>query len=63
MRILHVTPYFAPAFRYGGPPRSVLGLCRALGAAGIDVEVLTTTADGPAEIGRASCRERVLDHV
>ena len=31
MRTLHVTPYFAPAFRYGGPPRSVLGLCRALG--------------------------------
>jgi glycosyltransferase involved in cell wall biosynthesis len=50
MRVLHITPYFAPAFRYGGPPRSVLGLCRALGAAGIDVEVLTTTADGPVEL-------------
>ncbi len=50
MRTLHVTPYFAPAFRYGGPPRSVLGLCRALGAAGIDALVLTTTADGPAEL-------------
>ena len=50
MRILHVTPYFAPAFRYGGPPRSVLGLCRALGRAGVDVEVLTTTADGPEDL-------------
>ena len=47
MRVLHVTPYFAPAFRYGGPPRSILGLCRALGEAGVDVEVFTTTANGP----------------
>ena len=46
MRVLHVTPYFAPAFRYGGPPRSILGLCRALGEAGVDVEVFTTTANG-----------------
>lgn len=46
MRVLHVTPYFAPAFRYGGPPRSIFGLCRALGAAGVDVEVFTTTANG-----------------
>jgi len=44
--VLHVTPYFAPAFRYGGPPRSILGLCRALGNAGVDVEVFTTTANG-----------------
>ena len=50
MRVLHVTPYFAPAFRYGGPPRSVLGLCRALLRAGVEVEVLTTTADGPSEL-------------
>jgi glycosyltransferase involved in cell wall biosynthesis len=47
MRVLHVTPYFAPAFRYGGPPRSILGLCRALGEVGVDVEVFTTTANGP----------------
>jgi len=46
MRVLHVTPYFAPAFRYGGPPRSILGLCRSLGDAGVDVEVFTTTANG-----------------
>jgi glycosyltransferase involved in cell wall biosynthesis len=50
MRVLHVMPYFAPAFRYGGPPRSVLGLCRALLHAGVEVEVLTTTADGPSEL-------------
>jgi len=50
VRVLHVTPYFAPAFRYGGPPRSVLGLCQALGRAGVEVEVLTTTADGPTDL-------------
>lgn len=49
MRVLHVTPYFAPAFQYGGPPRSVLGLCKGLQHAGIDVEVLTTTANGQAD--------------
>ena len=50
MRVLHVTPYFAPAFVYGGPPRSVLGLCRALRAAGTDVSIVTTTANGDEEL-------------
>jgi glycosyltransferase involved in cell wall biosynthesis len=46
VRVLHVTPYFAPAFRYGGPPRSILGLCQGLVKTGVDVEVFTTTANG-----------------
>jgi glycosyltransferase involved in cell wall biosynthesis len=50
VRILQVTPYFAPAFCYGGPPRSVLGLSRALIERGVDVEVVTTTADLPHEL-------------
>jgi glycosyltransferase involved in cell wall biosynthesis len=50
VRVLHVSPYFAPAFRYGGPPRSILGLCRALERAGVDVEVVTTTANGDADL-------------
>jgi len=53
VRVLHVTPYFAPAYRYGGPPRSILGLCRALGDAGVDVEVFTTTANGDAPLAPA----------
>ena len=53
MRVLHVTPYFAPAFRYGGPPRSILGLCRSLGDAGVDVEVFTTTANGSEPLAQA----------
>ncbi len=53
MRVLHVTPYFAPAFRYGGPPRSILGLCRALMEAGVEIEVFTTTANGPEPLAAA----------
>jgi len=48
-----VTPYFAPAFRYGGPPRSILGLCRALMEAGVEIEVFTTTANGPESLAAA----------
>jgi glycosyltransferase involved in cell wall biosynthesis len=47
---LHVSPYFAPALQYGGPPASVLGLCQGLQRAGIDVEVVTTTANGDAQL-------------
>ena len=50
MRIVHVTPYFAPAFVYGVPPRSVLGLCRALQRAGADVRVVTTDANGATDL-------------
>lgn len=45
MNVLHVTAYFAPAFGFGGPPRSVLALCQAQRQAGIGVEVFTTTAN------------------
>lgn len=47
MRVLHVSAYFAPAFVYGGPPRSILGLCSALVRSGVEVDVMTTTANGP----------------
>ncbi len=53
MRVLHVSAYFAPAFRYGGPPRTILGLCQALGRAGVDIEVFTTTANGGAPLPAA----------
>ena len=41
-----MSPYFAPAHQYGGPPASILGLCKGLLRAGVDVEVVTTTANG-----------------
>ena len=46
MRVVHVSAYFPPARPYGGPPASVLGLCHGLQRAGIEVEVVTTTANG-----------------
>lgn len=50
MRILHVVPSYLPAWRYGGPIRSVHGLARAQAAAGHEVKVLTTNADGPGRL-------------
>lgn len=47
MRILHVAPSYLPAWRYGGPIRSVHGLAVAQAALGHRVEVFTTDADGP----------------
>ncbi len=50
MRVLHVSSYFAPAFAYGGPPRTIHGLCRALREAGVEVSVFTTTANGAEDL-------------
>jgi glycosyltransferase involved in cell wall biosynthesis len=49
-RVLHVSAYYAPAYRYGGPPRSIHGLCKALCRHGVDVQVFTTDADGPGRL-------------
>lgn len=46
MRVIHVCAYYAPAFTYGGPIRSLHALCQAQQAAGIHVAVFTTTAAG-----------------
>ena len=51
VRVVHVCAYFAPAFVYGGPPRSVFDLCRAQQKAGAQVQVVTTTANGDGELG------------
>lgn len=53
MRVLHVSAYFAPAFVYGGPPRTIFGLTRALRDASIDVRVVTTTANGADDLAAA----------
>jgi glycosyltransferase involved in cell wall biosynthesis len=44
MRILHITPYYPPAYAFGGVPRAVEGMCRALSARGHEVHILTTDA-------------------
>lgn len=49
MRLLHVTPTYLPAQRYGGPIQAVHGLCEALAQRGHDVTVFTTSVDGPGD--------------
>ena len=44
MRILHLTPYYAPAYAFGGVVRSVEGMATALAQRGHEVTVLTTDA-------------------
>ncbi|MCG3175525.1 MAG: D-inositol-3-phosphate glycosyltransferase [Candidatus Omnitrophica bacterium] len=50
MRILQVTPTYEPAYRFGGPIRSVAGLCRALARRGHEVQVHTTSSDGALDL-------------
>ena len=47
MKILHVIPSFAPAWRYGGPIVAAFGMTKALARLGHDVTVFTTNIDGP----------------
>ncbi len=44
MNILHLSPYYAPAYPFGGVTRAVEGMARALAARGHAVTVLTTDA-------------------
>src|SRR5258707_10068135 len=44
LNILHVTPYYAPAFAYGGVVSAVTGLATAQADRGHHVTVLTTDA-------------------
>ena len=44
MHILHISPYYAPAFAFGGVPRAVEGLARAQAERGHRVTVITTDA-------------------
>ena len=44
MHILHLTPYYKPAFAYGGVVRAVEGMATSLVANGHQVTVLTTDA-------------------
>ena len=62
-----VTPYFYPAWDYGGPPRSAHTLANALAGRGASLQVFTTDTGGarrlsPAEIRHASIEaNRSLD--
>jgi glycosyltransferase involved in cell wall biosynthesis len=54
MRIVHVTPYYAPAFTYGGVVSASTGLSAAQAAAGHAVTVLTTDAMGKGKRSRVA---------
>jgi glycosyltransferase involved in cell wall biosynthesis len=47
MRILHLSPYYAPAYAFGGVVRAVEGIATAQAAQGHAVTVLTTDALDP----------------
>ncbi len=47
MQVLHITPYYAPAYAFGGVVRAAEGLARALARRGHSVSVLTTDALTP----------------
>jgi glycosyltransferase involved in cell wall biosynthesis len=63
VRVLHVSPYFPPAMQYGGPPASILGLCQGLQRAGVDVEVVTTTANGESQLPESPAAGDLCDGV
>ncbi len=46
MKLLFVTPFYKPAYVYGGPTRSIPGLCEGLAERDHTVEVFTTNANG-----------------
>lgn len=50
MKIIHITPSYKPAYIYGGPIISVARLCETLVSNDLDVEVLTTKANGKTEL-------------
>lgn len=58
MRILHVTPYYAPAWPWGGVVAAVAGLAGAQARAGHRVTVLTTDTLGPGLRGAAGTTVR-----
>src|SRR5690606_37591243 len=47
MRLLHLTPYYAPAYPFGGVVRAVEGMARTLSTRGHEVTILTTDALSP----------------
>ncbi len=61
MKILHVTPTYWPAVRYGGPIVSTRALVAAQARAGHEVTVLTTSVDGSEDLRELEGAPRELD--
>jgi glycosyltransferase involved in cell wall biosynthesis len=63
MRVLCVSPYYEPAYVYGGPAHSVPALCRALVRQGMSVCVFTTNANGETSLDLPVSRALTRDGV
>lgn len=63
INLLHITPSYFPATIYGGPTLSVSRLCEAQVQLGATVRVLTTTANGPAELDVPRGEARLVNGV
>jgi glycosyltransferase involved in cell wall biosynthesis len=61
VNLLHLIPYYAPAWAYGGAVRAVTDLTRALAAAGHHVTVLTTDTLSPSQ--RIAAQQETIDGV
>lgn len=46
MRVLHITPSYAPAYVYGGPIVSLEGMVSAIASLGVEQRLITTNANG-----------------
>ncbi|HEY0177983.1 MAG TPA: glycosyltransferase, partial [Pedobacter sp.] len=63
MKILHIVPSYKPAYIYGGPIESVSKLCEGSAAAGHQVDVFTTTANGETELDVITGKFTLVDGV
>jgi glycosyltransferase involved in cell wall biosynthesis len=63
LKVLHIVPSYKPAYVYGGTIESVARLCEGTVNAGIDVKVLTTTANGASELDVTPGKEYIVDGV
>lgn len=63
MKILHISPSYKPAHRYGGPIASIALLCEAIADSGVSLEVITTTANGRHELNIDTSKTHCVDGV
>ncbi len=63
LTILTVVPSYKPAFFYGGPIRSISGLCESFVSSGHKVDVFTTNANGKNELEVEAGKQYDVDGV
>ncbi len=63
IKVLQITAAYKPAYIYGGPTMSVAKLCEVIAHKGVDIEVLTTTANGMEELAVVQNKKQTVDGV